>query len=554
MANRMKPLDYLRSSLQTALSRSGLDLTDPLLLNLERPKQDGLGDLASTVAMNLAKQLKSAPRKLAEQLVAQFPIDSFYLDKIEIAGPGFINFYLAKPCLQQMVLDILTEGERYGNREVGGGKKIGLEFVSANPTGPLNIVSARAAAVGDVLAQCYRAAGYDARKEFYVNDAGRQIRLLGSSLSARYLRELGQDESVPEDGYHGAYLRDFALELISREGDRYLAMERKERDALFSRLALEHMLAKQKASLDRYRVNYDLWFHESSLRSSNEQQKVLDQLHRDGLSYENEGALWFRSSQFGDEKDRVLVTAQGEPTYFLIDIAYHENKYERGFEKVIDFWGPDHHGYIERMRSAIVALGHPRESFDVSIIQQVNLLRGGQVVKMSKRAGEIIEMDELIEEVGVDAARFYFIDRRISQPMDFDIDLAKKQTDENPVFYVQYAHARICNILRYAAEQGITVPETADTRRLENSQELAVIKKLIEFPELITRVVQFTEPHRITAYLQEVAAVFHRFYHEHRVVTDDRELSLARLMLARAAKTVLANGFRLLGISTPESM
>lgn len=554
MSNRMKPLDYLRSGLQTALSRSSFDVADPLLLSLERPKQDGLGDLASTVAMNLARQVKAAPRKLAEQLVAQFPIDVFYLDKIEIAGPGFINFHLAKPCLQQTVLDILAEGERYGNSDPGGGKKIQLEFVSANPTGPLNIVSARAAAVGDVLANCCRAAGYDARKEFYVNDAGRQIRLLGASLSARYLSELGRDESVPEDGYHGAYLRDFAVELISKESDRYLTMERQEREALFSRLALEHMLAKQKASLDRYRVNYDLWFHESSLRSSNEQQKVLDQFHRDGLSYEHDGALWFRSSQFGDEKDRVLVTAQGEPTYFLVDIAYHENKYDRGFEKLIDFWGPDHHGYIERMRAAIVALGHPRESFDVSIIQQVNLLRGGQVVKMSKRAGEIIEMDELIEEVGVDAARFYFVDRRISQPMDFDIDLAKKQTDENPVFYVQYAHARICNILRYAAEQGIEVPETADTRRLENPQEMALIKKLIEFPELITRVVQFTEPHRITAYLQEVAAVFHRFYHEHRVVTDDRELSLARLMLARAAKTVLANGFRLLGISAPESM
>ncbi len=548
------PQEYVQWALEQALVASGWEIPPGLYLGLERPKQEELGDLSSPVAMILARELRMAPRKSAEILVSHLPQDRDYLDRVEIAGPGFINFFYAKPCLQQAVLEIIRAGEKFGRSTIGQGRRIQLEFVSANPTGPLNIVSARAAAIGDVLCRCYRAAGYDARSEFYVNDAGRQIRLLGASLSARYQSELGRPELVPEEGYHGEYLRDLAREIVEREGKRYAGMPAEERAALFSTIALEHMLGRQRASLDRYGVHYDHWFRESSLRESNAQQGVLDAFARAGLSYEQEGALWFRSTSFGDEKDRVLVTREGEPTYFLIDIAYHEDKYRRGFEKVIDFWGPDHHGYIDRMRAAILALGHPKESFAVSIIQQINLLRGGESVKMSKRAGQIIEMDELIEEVGSDAARFYFVDRRISQPMDFDIDLAKKQSDENPVYYVQMAHARICNIERFAVEQGLEVPAEADTRPLGNIHEVQVIKKLLEFPEVIQRVVQHTEPHRVSNYVQELAAIFHRFYHENRVVTEDVPLSLARLMLARATRRVLANAFALLGISAPENM
>lgn len=548
------PQEYVQWALEQALAASGWEIPPALYLGLERPKQEELGDLSSPLAMTLARELRMAPRKAAEILVSHLPQDPDYLDRVEIAGPGFINFFYAKPVLQHAVLAIMRAGEAFGRSALGQGRRIQLEFVSANPTGPLNIVSARAAAIGDVLCRCYRAAGYDARSEFYVNDAGRQIRLLGASLSARYQSELGRPEPVPEEGYHGEYLRDLAREIVERDGERYAELPAAERAALFSTIALEHMLARQRASLEKYRVHFDHWFRESGLRESNAQQGVLEAFAAAGLSYEEEGALWFRSTSFGDEKDRVLVTREGEPTYFLIDIAYHEDKFRRGFDKLIDFWGPDHHGYIDRMRAAILALGHPEESFAVSIIQQINLLRGGESVKMSKRAGQIIEMDELIEEVGTDAARFYFVDRRISQPMDFDIDLAKKQSDENPVYYVQMAHARICNIEHFAVEQGLEVPAEADTSPLGNAREVQVIKKLLEFPEVIQRVVQHTEPHRVSSYAQELAAVFHRFYHENRVVTDDVPLSLARLMLARATRQVLANAFSLLGISAPENM
>ncbi len=554
MSEKLMPQEYIRRAIRSALmAADGIEVEESYLA-LERPKQENLGDLAATVAMSLARQLKSNPRQIAEKIIANIKPDPFYIEKIQIAGPGFINFFLAPPCLQQAVVDIITAGDEFGRSQYGKNQKVQLEFVSANPTGPLNIVSARAAAVGDVLTNCYQAVGFDAHREFYVNDAGRQIRLLGASLSARYMTQLGYPEDIPEDGYHGHYLRELASEIIATEGDEFVAMEAKDRHELFSKMALEYMLKRQKASLDKYRVHYQLWFRESILREQKAHEAVIAKLAEKDLIYQQDGATWFRSSLFGDEKDRVLITAAGEPTYFLIDIAYHENKYQRGFQKVIDFWGPDHHGYIDRMRAAIVALGYPKESFEVSIIQQVNLLRSGQAVKMSKRAGEIIEMDELIDEVGVDAARYYFVDRRISQPMDFDIDLAKKQSDENPVYYVQYAHARICNILRYAEEQGVTLPTVADTSLLVHPLELQVIKKLIEWPEVILRVVHFTEPHRLTNYAQEVATVFHRFYHELRVVTENQPLTQARLMLVKATRQVLANIFGILGITAPENM
>ncbi|HPI72676.1 MAG TPA: arginine--tRNA ligase [bacterium] len=550
----MNPQEYIRNQIQSALAQLAIPVSDIKQLNLEKPKQEAYGDLATAIAMNLAKEQKRAPRKLAEQIVSRLNLDPLYVEKAEIAGPGFINFYLAKHCLQQSVSSIVQQGAEYGRSQWGQGRSIQLEFVSANPTGPLNIVSARAAAIGDVLANCFALCGFDARREFYVNDAGRQIRLLGRSLSSRYLTALGNEQPVPEDGYHGLYLQDLALEILQRDGDRYADLSEEERDARFSALALEYMLERQKSSLDKYGVHYDLWFRESRLREGQAHRAVLEKLEKAGLSYHQDGALWFQSSKFGDEKDRVLITSAGEPTYFLIDIAYHQNKYERGFDQIIDFWGPDHHGYIDRMRAALLALGHPADSFQVSIIQQVNLLRNGQPVKMSKRAGEIIEMDELVEEVGVDASRFFFVDRRISQPLDFDIELAKKQTDENPVYYVQYAHARICNVLRYAQEQGRTLPEQADVSRLENEFELQLIKKLIDYPEVIARAAQYLEPHRIPDYLQELATVFHRFYHENRVVIDDEELSNARLLLCQAARLVLANGLKILGISAPETM
>jgi arginyl-tRNA synthetase len=536
------------------LKEAGYQIPDERLFGLEKPKQEEFGDIASALAMNYAKIAKESPRKVAEKIMEHFDIDPLFVNKIEIAGPGFINFYLAKECLQQTVLEIIADGPNYGRSDWGQNQKVQLEFVSANPTGPLNIVSARAAALGDVIANLFSMVGYDVQREFYVNDAGRQIRLLGASLSARYMAELGRDEPFPEDGYHGYYLKDLAQDIIAQEGNKYIGLDVKERQELFSRLALEHMLDRQRVSLERYGVRYDVWFRETAIRERNSHLHVIEKFKTAGHCFEEGGALWFRSSQFGDVKDRVLVTREGEPTYFLIDIAYHEDKFSRGFDKIIDFWGPDHHGYIERMRAALLALGHSSEVFEVYIIQQVNLLRAGETVKMSKRAGEIIEMEELIDEVGVDAARYFFVDRRLSQPLDFDIDLAKKQSDENPVYYIQYAHARICSVLRHAGNSGVPIPETAKTDCLREELELAVIKKLTDYPEIISRSAQLLEPHRLTNYLLELATVYHRFYHVHRIVTENTELTAARILLSKAVRQVLADGLKILGISAPEAM
>ncbi|MFQ5677160.1 MAG: arginine--tRNA ligase, partial [bacterium] len=424
----------------------------------------------------------------------------------------------------------------------------------ANPTGPINIVSGRAAAVGDALVNLLNAVGYDAIREYYVNDAGRQIRLLGESVSARYMELLGKEETFPEEGYHGEYIRDLANEIISEYGEKFASVEHHQRCAEFSTLALEKLLSSQRKVLADFRVDFDLWFRESKLRLSNAHTEVFDALSEKGYVYEKEGAQWFKSSRFGDEKDRVLITREGEPTYFLVDIAYHVDKYKRGFEQLYDLWGPDHHGYINRVKAALVAMGYPKGSFEVNIIQQVNLLEGGEVIKMSKRAGKIIEMKELIDEVGVDVARFFFVARRSQSQLDFDMDLAKNTSEENPVYYVQYAHARICNIMRHAEEQGYTLPDRADLTVLTTEEESTLIKKLSQFPDVVSQAAKFLEPHRIPNYLKELAADFHRFYHHHRVVTENKALTEARLILIQCARIVLANGFRLLGISAPERM
>ncbi len=549
----MKPQIYLKKTILETLLRLGysdLSLDD---LVLEKPKQEEFGDFAITIAMNLAKIARKAPRQIAQDIVNELDLDPNVISKIDIAGPGFINFYLANPALQNIVETILREGKDWGKSDEKSGNVL-FEFVSANPTGPLNIVSARAAAIGDVLASLFTAVGYNASREFYVNDAGRQVKLLGESLGARYMSALGYDQQVPEEGYHGQYLVDFAREIVEEKGTEFVDMDEQERAELFSQKALAHMINRQKASLQKYNLQFDRWYHESELRALDAHTKILQVLSEKRLVYEKEGAVWFKSSEFGDEKDRVLITSQGDPTYFMIDIAYHQTKYDRGFEKNYDLWGPDHHGYINRMSAAMIALGHPADSFQVEIIQQVNLFRGGEVVKMSKRAGEIIEMDELIEEVGVDAARYFFLDRRISQPLDFDIDLAKKQSDENPVYYVQYAHARICNIIRYAEEQGVRIESAPDLSPLQHPSEMALIKKLLDYPDIIAKAAESIEPHRIPNYLHEMATAFHRFYHDNRVVTEDNELTQARLKLCQAARQVLQNGLALLSISAPKTM
>lgn len=544
---------YLREKLREALQEKGF-ADDELEITLDRPKVAEHGDWATNVAMVLASKLRRNPREIAADILQALDVDEEIIAGAEVAGAGFINFRLGDGYYQAALSDVLAAGAEFGRSDYGNGERVQVEFVSANPTGPLNVVSARAAAVGDVMAELFKAVGYTVEKEYYVNDAGRQVRLLGKSVSARYMKLLGKNEVFPDEGYHGDYVGELAKTFLEQYGDRFANLKEEERWQELSELALNTILQSQKDVLGAYGLHFDRWFRESDLRDRNAHREVLDALSEKGFVYEEKGAKWFKSTQFGDEKDRVLVTSEGEPTYFLVDIAYHADKYDRDFTRLYDLWGPDHHGYVPRMKAALLALGYPEGSFDVIIIQQVNLLQAGEVVKMSKRAGKIIEMKELLEEVSADVARFFFVARRTQSPLDFDMDLAKDTSEENPVYYVQYAHARICNIIKHAEERGVPFPKQANLKLLGKKEEINLIKKLLEFPDLVSKAAQHLEPHRLPNYLQELAATFHRFYHHHRVVTDDKELTNARLVLIKCTQIVLANSLKLLGVSTPERM
>ena len=529
--------------------------SESISINLERPKQESHGDWSSNIALQLASVAKKNPRLIATEIKDKLNFDSTIIEKIELAGPGFINFYLGFGYYWDSLKYILEQKDNFGRSDWGNNKKIQVEFVSANPTGPLNVVSARAAAIGDIIVKLYNEVGFQAHREFYVNDAGRQVRLLGASVSSRYMDLFNIDEEFPDEGYHGEYIIDLAKEISKEFGDKFAKISIEERHEQLSQISLRKMNMSQKEIMEQYRVNFETWFNESQLRDKDEHFDVLKYLEEKGHTYKKDDAIWFQSEKFGDEKDRVLITSEGEPTYFLVDIAYHRNKYQRGYKKLYDIWGPDHHGYIPRMKAAIQALGYQDDSFQVEIVQQVNLLRGGEVIKMSKRAGQIIEMKEVIDEVGVDAARFFFVNRKCNSHLDFDIDLAKKRTDENPVFYVQYAHARICNIILHGHDQGIEIDNSTDYALLKDDREKLLIKKILQYPDIISNSAKYWEPHRLTNYLQELAATFHQFYHFNRVVNpEDPELSKARLILSNAVKIVLANGFRILGISAPERM
>ena len=544
---------YIQQKTADALNKLNYDSTS-ITIKLERPKQEIFGDWAVNVAMQLAADAKKNPRLIAQEILQQLDIETDLIEKIEIAGAGFINFHLGWGYYRQAVQHIVQQEWEFGSDNWGNGEKVQIEFVSANPTGPLNVVSARAATIGDVMVNLYEAVGYDADREYYINDAGRQVRLLGASVSARYMGLYNRKEDFPEEGYHGEYIKDLASEIAGEFGNKFVDMAIEERQEQFSRIALQKMINLQKKNMEEFRVHFKTWFPESQLRKKNEHLDVLSELEKRDFVYQQDGATWFKSEQFGDEKDRVLITSDKEPTYFMIDIAYHRNKYQRGYEKLYDIWGPDHHGYIPRMKAALQALGYPKDSFEVEIVQQVNLLRDGEVVQMSKRAGRIIEMQEVIDEVGVDAARFFFVNRKSTSHLDFDIDLAKKQSEENPVYYVQYAHARIFNIIKFAEEQGLVLDESANLNLLDKDEERQLIRKLLQYPDIISKAAQFWEPHRLTNYLQELAAIFHHFYQKHRVVTEEVSLSQARLVLCKATQIVFANGLKILGISAPERM
>jgi arginyl-tRNA synthetase len=521
---------------------------------LEVPPKKEFGDFATNFSMQAARAAKTNPRVIAEAIVAR--LQETWLDKAVIAGPGFINFYLKSDWLYTMLRDILSQGENYGNSQSGGNQRVQVEYVSANPTGPLHVGHGRGAAVGSALVNLLRAAGYDAASEYYINDAGNQIDNLAASVHARYLELLGQEVEFPADGYHGQDIIETAQRIVDKVGDRYLAKPILERLAILKEIALEEKLAALKSDLAAFNVHFDLWFSECTLHQSGQLEETCQVLQDNGSIYEQDGALWLKSTSYGDDKDRVVIRDNGIPTYLAADIAYHRNKLERGFDQLINIWGADHHGYICRVKAAIGSLGFSPDQLEVLIVQMVSLYRSGQLVKMSKRTGQSVTLSELIEEVGTDAARFFFIMRSLDSQLDFDLDLAKSKSNENPVYYIQYAHARIASIFRQAAEDGITLEEIDYTKLglLANECEVDLIKKLGEYQEEIIDAAKERAPHRIARYVHDLSGQFHTFYNQCRIKGVDRDLQLARMGLALAVQTTIRHALGILGISAPEKM
>jgi len=517
------------------------------------------GDLATNVAMVLASESGKTPSELSLGLIPmiQAAVDetdfAVYIDKIEQKG-GFINFRLSGRYYQDLLCMVMRDGGDFGRSGVGEGKKVNIEFVSANPTGPLTIAHGRQAAIGDALSRILSYCGYEVDDEYYLNDCGRQINLLGRSVAARYRGLFGGTVDMPEDGYMGGYIIDIAEEIKSLKGDRLLKEEPGAAD-FFSSYAVEYIMKLINKDLDDFRVKFDIWKSQASIENNDEVGKVLSHLEKDGYIYEDEGAKWFASSRFGDDKDRVVLKSDGSYTYLAPDIAYHNDKYERGYDRLIDLLGPDHHGYINRMKAAVQALGHKPETLDILIVQLVTLLRSGETVSMSTRKGEFISLREVIDEIGTDVSRFFFLTRKLDSHLDFDIDLAKKESSDNPVYYIQYAHARICSIHKFSIDKsGDTKLENADLGLLASTPEKDLMRKLGEFPTAVRQSAEALEPARIVAYLSELARGFHSFYTECRVVTDDKELTRARLFLVECVRIVLSNGLGLLNISLPEKM
>lgn len=554
LAQREKLQDLILKAIDEAVAAGDLAPYEVPEFVLETPKDPKHGDFASNVALASAKAARRAPREVAEILVKYIPVGEF-IAKVEVAGPGFINFFLSRAWLGDILRAVEQQGENYGSSNYGQGEKVLLEFVSANPVGPLNVVNARAAAVGDTLARLFRACGYDVGTEFYVNDAGNQADVFARSLIARCHQLVDPSYPFPEEGYPGEYIIDLAKQLLQERPD-FLDLPDAEQFVFCKRWGTDQMVDWQAQDLREYGVEFDLWFRERDLHARGELESIIALFREKGYLYEKDGALWFRSTAFGDDKDRVLVKSDGSYTYVTADIAYHYDKLKRGYTKLIDILGPDHHGYIGRMKAAVQALGYSADTLEVLILQYVALLRDGKPVKMSKRAGEFITMRDLVDEVGADAARFFFLMRSLESHLDFDMNLAVEQSSENPVFYVQYAHARICSILRQAAEAGVAVPTTADVDLglLSEESEINLIKKLGELPEEILQAATHREPHRIARYALDLASIFHSFYTHCHVLGEEPPLRDARLVLVKCVLAVLRRALHLLGVSAPEQM
>lgn len=548
----------LRTTLAEAVTAAGLvsDASEIPAITLEVPKDKSHGDLSTNLAMQLTKIAKRNPRQIAEALIDHLDKGKASIQSAEIAGPGFINFRLDKSFLYPIIGEAQAQGERYGRTAVGQGKSVNVEFVSANPTGSLHLGHARGAAVGDALCNVLAAAGYQVTREYYINDAGNQVNNLAKSIEARYRQALGQDAEMPEDGYHGEDIVGFAKELAAERGDKLLSMKDEERFEFFRKYGLEKELDKIKRDLGRFKVGFDIWYSETSLYETGKVIEALDALKAKGQVYEEEGAVWLRSTDYGDDKNRVLVKNDGSYTYLTPDAAYHMDKYSRGYDQLINIWGADHHGYIPRMKAAMAALGNDPDKLTVLIAQMVSLFQNGEKVKMSKRTGKAVTMEDLMDEVGVDAIRYFFTMRGMDSHLDFDMDLAVSTSNENPVFYVQYAHARICSIFRQAEEQGIKLLpwQEADLSLLNSEQAFDLIRKVGELPETINESARLYAPHVIIRYVYELASQFHSYYRAERVITENAAESQAKLQLLAALRVAIANCLKLVGVSAPEQM
>jgi arginyl-tRNA synthetase len=545
--------DPIRAELERVAAGFG---ADGLEFVLERPRDAGHGDLATNLAMLLARRERTRPRDVAERVVSELRLPPSLVSRTEIAGPGFINFWLAENQLASAVAAILEQGPGYGRSAEQAGLKVNVEFVSANPTGPLHVGHGRGAALGDAIASLYDWTGHTVTREFYINDAGVQIDRLAESLWARIRQEAGYEAQIPDGGYHGEYLRENARQALAQEGLELAQLPADEGIRRARALGTRMQREEQDRDLADFGVRFDVMSSEQAIYDSGRVARAIELLAERGLTYEAEGALWLRTTQFGDDKDRVLRKGDGSLTYLVPDVAYHIDKHDRGFDRAIDVWGADHHGYIPRMRAVLLALGYPPEFFGVELVQLVKVMREGQEVKMSKRSGEFVTLRDLVEEVGVDAARYFFLARKGASPLDFDVELAKKQTDENPVFYVQMAHARLSGIFRTAERDPDSVGGELDLAALPAPQDTELLKKLVTFPEIVARAARDREPHRVTVFLHELATVVHGWYHHTRAVgaPEGPATERARLLLARAARIVLANALTLLGISAPDRM
>ena len=548
--------NIISDAISLAHQNNKLPSTEFSEIEVEVPKIASHGDFSTNIAMVTASVQKMPPRSIAKAILESIEDPNRILAETEIAGPGFINFFIKTEAWHAVLRKIHQEDVDCGASNIGKGKKIQVEFVSSNPTGPLHVGHGRGAAVGDSVANILRCCGYDVQKEYYINDSGRQINTLGKSVYLRYLELLGEDIQFPQECYQGDYIRDYAKEIIDREKKALLDQDEAQSILFCARFAAERIIKEIRKDLFDFGVEFDNWFSEQSLYDSGKVDAVVESFKKKHIIYEKEGALWFKTSDFGDEKDRVVVRSNGQTTYFASDIAYHTDKFERGFDRIIDVWGADHHGYIPRVASAIEASGLSRDRFNVILVQLVNLLREGEPVAMSTRAGEFVTLNEVVKEVGRDAARFIFLTRHYDSPLDFDLELAKKKTNDNPVFYVQYVHARISSILRKGRERGISEFDWDDaaTPMLQEPEELHLIKTMDRYPEVVEDTAKYMEPHRITFYLMELASCFHAYYNKHRVLSDDPLLSNARLCLVLAVRKIIRNGLALLGVSAPDRM